>query len=154
MDSACGDVGERSECAAPNSREIYGVQLACNTTDTGQTVEAARMNRTDRHGIDKVCSLDTRTIATAVLALQTEQLRIPRQDDGVRAAKQIPSLPRRTRQRAHADPTQSLQPTGTAVRPHMGAGSTSRPQHSQTPRRAVPALSPAAYVERNWRASS
>lgn len=68
----------------------YGAQLARNATDTGyRVVEAARMNHADRHGVGKSDPLDARCIAAAVLPLQTEQLRIPRRDEGVRAATQI-----------------------------------------------------------------
>lgn len=68
----------------------YGAQLARDATETGyRVVEAARMNRADRHGVGKSDPLDARRIAAAVLPLQTEQLRIPRRDEGVRAAAQI-----------------------------------------------------------------
>jgi transposase len=68
----------------------YGAQLARNVADTGyRVVEAARMGRSGRHGIGKSDPLDARRIAAAMLALPTEQLRNPRQDEGVRAATQI-----------------------------------------------------------------
>ena len=67
----------------------YGAQLARNVADTGyRVVEAARMSG-GRRGIGKSDPLDARRIATAVLSLPTDQLRTPRQDDGVRAATQI-----------------------------------------------------------------
>lgn len=68
----------------------YGAQLARNVSDTGyRVVEAARMDRTGRHGIGKSDPLDARRIAAAVLSLPVNQLRTPRQDDGLRAATQI-----------------------------------------------------------------
>lgn len=68
----------------------YGAQLARNVADTGyRVVEAARMGRTGRRGIGKSDPLDSRRIAAAVLPLPIDQLRTPRQDDGIRAATQI-----------------------------------------------------------------
>jgi len=68
----------------------YGAQLARNVADTGyRVVEAARMGRTGRRGIGKSDPLDARRIAAAVLSLPVNQLRTPRQDEGVRAAAQI-----------------------------------------------------------------
>ena len=67
----------------------YGAQLARNVTETGyRVVEAARMSG-GRHGVGKSDPLDARRIAAAVLSLPADQLRTPRQDDGVRAATQI-----------------------------------------------------------------
>ena len=67
----------------------YGAQLARNVTDTGyRVVEAARMSG-GRRGVGKSDPIDARRIAAAVLALPTDQLRNPRQDEGVRAATQI-----------------------------------------------------------------
>ncbi len=68
----------------------YGAQLARHVTDTGyRVVEAAHIGRADRHGLGKSDPLDARRIAAAVLSLPTEQLRNPRQDQGLRAATQI-----------------------------------------------------------------
>ncbi|TQO20644.1 transposase [Rhodoglobus vestalii] len=65
----------------------YGAQLAGNVADTGsRVVEAARMGR---RGIGKSDPLDARRIAAAVLSLPVNQLRTPRQDEGVREAAQI-----------------------------------------------------------------
>jgi transposase len=67
----------------------YGAQLAGDVASTGyQVVEAARMSRS-RPGVGKTDVLDAGRIAAAVLPLPTDQLRTPRQDDGVRAATQI-----------------------------------------------------------------
>jgi len=67
----------------------YGAQLARNVTDTGyRVVEAARMSG-GRRGAGKSDPIDAQRIAAAVLALPTDQLRNPRQDEGVRAATQI-----------------------------------------------------------------
>ncbi|MGC5225310.1 IS110 family transposase [Micromonospora sp. DT81.3] len=67
----------------------YGAQLARNVTDTGyRVVEAARMSG-GRRGVGKSDPIDAHRIAAAVLALPTDQLRNPRQDEGVRAATQI-----------------------------------------------------------------
>jgi len=66
-----------------------GAQLARNVTDTGyRVVEAARMSG-GRHGIGKSDPIDAHRIAAAVLSLPADQLRNPRQDEGVRAATQI-----------------------------------------------------------------
>jgi transposase len=67
----------------------YGAQLARNVTDTGyRVVEAARMSG-GRRGVGKSDPLDAQRIAATVLSLPSDQLRIPRQDEGVRAATQI-----------------------------------------------------------------
>lgn len=67
----------------------YGAQLARNVTDAGyRVVEAARMSG-GRRGVGKSDPIDAQRIAAAVLALPTDRLRNPRQDDGVRAATQI-----------------------------------------------------------------
>ena len=68
----------------------YGAQLAGDVARTGyRLVEAARMGHTGRRGIGKSDPLDSRRIAAAVLPLPIDQLRTPRQDDGIRAATQI-----------------------------------------------------------------
>ncbi|MBS1907491.1 MAG: IS110 family transposase [Actinobacteria bacterium] len=65
----------------------YGAGLARAVTDAGyQVVEAPRMNARARHGIGKSDPLDAHAIATATLALESHQLREPRQDQGTRAA--------------------------------------------------------------------
>ncbi len=67
----------------------YGAQLARAVTNTGyQVAEAARMT-ISRRGIGKSDPLDAHRIAVAVLPLREEQLRTPRQDNGIRAALQI-----------------------------------------------------------------
>ncbi len=67
----------------------YGAQLAHNVADTGyRVVEAARTSG-GRHGVGKSDPLDARRIAATVLSMAVEQLRTPRQDEGVRAATQI-----------------------------------------------------------------
>jgi transposase len=68
----------------------YGAQLARAVATTGyRVVEAARMGRSGRHGIGKSDPMDARRIGAAVLPLESDQLRTPRQDDGIRAATQI-----------------------------------------------------------------
>jgi transposase len=58
--------------------------------DAGYDVaEAPRMNARQRRGIGKSDPLDAAAIATAVLGLDASQLRVPRQDKGVRAALRI-----------------------------------------------------------------
>ena len=68
----------------------YGAQLAGDVARTVyRVVEAARMGRTGRRGTGKFDPLDSRRIAATVLPLPIDQLRTPRQDDGIRAATQI-----------------------------------------------------------------
>ena len=68
----------------------YGARLARTATETGyQVVEAARMNARSNRGIGKSDPLDAGRIAAAVLPLDTQQLRHPRQDDGLRAALRV-----------------------------------------------------------------
>lgn len=68
----------------------YGARLAHNATDAGyQVVEAPRMNARANRGVGKSDPLDARRIATAVLSLDSDELRHPRQDDGVRAALRV-----------------------------------------------------------------
>jgi transposase len=67
-----------------------GARLAHNATDAGyQVVEAPRMNARANRGVGKSDPLDARRIATAVLSLDCDELRHPRQDDGVRAALRV-----------------------------------------------------------------
>ena len=68
----------------------YGARLAHIAADAGyQVVEAPRMNARAHHAVGKSDPLDARRIATAVLSLDSDELRHPRQDDGVRAALRV-----------------------------------------------------------------
>ena len=68
----------------------YGARLAHTATDSGyQVVEAPRMSARANRGVGKSDPLDARRIATAVLSLGSNELRHPRQDDGVRAAPRV-----------------------------------------------------------------
>lgn len=68
----------------------YGARLAAVAAGSGyQVVEAARMDSRASRGVGKSDPLDARRIAAAVLPLQGDQLRRPRQDDGVRAALRV-----------------------------------------------------------------
>ncbi|MGZ4532861.1 MAG: IS110 family transposase, partial [Mycobacteriaceae bacterium] len=68
----------------------YGARLAHTATGADyQVVEAPRMNARANHGVGKSDPLDARRIATAVLSLDSDELRHPRQDDGVRAALRV-----------------------------------------------------------------
>ena len=68
----------------------YGARLAAVAADSGyQVVEAARMDPRANRGVGKSDPLDARRIAAAVLPLQADQLRRPRQDDGVRGALRV-----------------------------------------------------------------
>lgn len=70
------------ECVA-----TYGAGLAAAVTRAGyQAVEAARMNAGTQRGVGKSDPLDARRIAAAVIPLKVDQLRHPRQHDGIRAA--------------------------------------------------------------------
>lgn len=65
----------------------YGARIARVATHAGYgVVEAPRMDARAQRGTGKSDPLDARRIAAAVLALDTDQLRHPRADDGVRAA--------------------------------------------------------------------
>ncbi len=73
------------ECVA-----TYGSALAREVAQFGYPiVEAARMNARANRGFGKSDPLDAHRIAAAVLPLRTDQLRHPRQDDGVRAALRV-----------------------------------------------------------------
>lgn len=73
------------ECAGS-----YGAGLARTATEAGyQVAEAARMDSRTWRGVGKSDLLDARRIATSVLALDTDRLRRPRADDGVRAALRV-----------------------------------------------------------------
>ena len=68
----------------------YGARLARTASEAGyQVVEAARMNARSNRDIGKSDPLDAGRIAAAVLSLDIEQLRYPRQDDGLRAALRV-----------------------------------------------------------------
>ena len=68
----------------------YGAGLASTVAAAGyQTVEAARMNARANRGVGKSDPLDARRIAASVLPLETDRLRHPRKDDGVRAALRV-----------------------------------------------------------------
>ncbi|MDV2978396.1 UNVERIFIED_CONTAM: IS110 family transposase [Actinomycetes bacterium ARC8] len=68
----------------------YGAILAGTVSSAGyQVAEAPRMGAKARHGVGKSDSLDALRIAAAVLPLQSNQLRTPRLNDGVRAALRV-----------------------------------------------------------------
>jgi hypothetical protein len=68
----------------------YGARIAHDASAAGyQVVEAARMNARAHRGIGKSDPQDARRIAQAVLSLDTTRLRIPRDDQGVRAAIRV-----------------------------------------------------------------
>lgn len=68
----------------------FGARLAAAAGDAGyQVVEAARMNARANRGVGKSDPLDAHRIAASVLPLEVNQLRHPRQDDGVRAALRV-----------------------------------------------------------------
>ena len=68
----------------------YGARLARLAADTGYSViEAPRMNARGHRGIGKSDPLDARRIAQAALPLETNKLRQPRADDGIRTAVRI-----------------------------------------------------------------
>ena len=82
-----GDLGALwvVECAA-----TYGAQLARHVTAAGyQVVEAARMSAKDNRGVGKSDPLDARRIAASVLALEADQQRYLRQNDGARAGLRV-----------------------------------------------------------------
>ncbi|EMQ99982.1 IS110 family transposase [Paeniglutamicibacter gangotriensis] len=68
----------------------YGAVLA-GTVSTARyrVTEAPRMSAKARHGVGKSDPLDARRIATAALPLPADQLRIPRLNEGVRAALRV-----------------------------------------------------------------
>lgn len=73
----------------------YGARLAALATANGyRVVEAARMSARTNRGVGKSDPLDARRIAAAVLPLKAEQLRHPRQNDGVRAALRVLTVAR------------------------------------------------------------
>lgn len=73
------------ECVA-----TYGAQLARAVSDAGYEVaEAPRLDAKTRRGIGKSDPLDAHAIAAAVLPLETDRLRRPRADDGVRQALRV-----------------------------------------------------------------
>lgn len=68
----------------------YGARVARAAADAGYAVvEAPRMNARANRGIGKSDPLDARRIAHAALPLHDTQLRLPRSDDGARAALRI-----------------------------------------------------------------
>lgn len=68
----------------------YSARLARSATDAGYAVvEAPRMNARANRGIGKSDLLDARRIAQAALPLADNELRLPRSDDGARAALRI-----------------------------------------------------------------
>lgn len=70
------------ECIA-----TFGARLARVAADAGyQVAEAARMDAKAHRNIGKSDLLDAHRIAAAVLPLNTDQLRCPRADNGIRAA--------------------------------------------------------------------
>jgi len=68
----------------------YGAQLASAVQRAGfEVVEAAAMNTRAHRGTGKSDPLDARRIAAAVLSLEPDQLRRPRNGDGDRAALRV-----------------------------------------------------------------
>src|SRR5699024_1893716 len=68
----------------------YGANIAQAVSALGYlVVEAPRMNARARRGTGKSDPIDARAIAAAVLALEEQQLRYGRQNDGVRAALRV-----------------------------------------------------------------
>ena len=68
----------------------YGARLARAAADAGYAVaEAPRMNARANRGVGKSDPLDARRIAQAALPLDHTQLRLPRTDEGARAALRI-----------------------------------------------------------------
>lgn len=68
----------------------YGAQLARTVTHAGYEVaEAARMDSRAHHRIGKSDPLDAHRIGAAVLPLETDRLRHPRSDEGVRPALRV-----------------------------------------------------------------
>ncbi|MGC2939525.1 IS110 family transposase [Brevibacterium sp. FAM 24638] len=68
----------------------YGAVLTGHIAAAGYpVVEAARMDAKARHGVGKSDELDSRRIAESVLRLDADQLRWPRQGDGVRQALRV-----------------------------------------------------------------
>lgn len=68
----------------------YGAQLANTVAQAGyEAVEAPRTQTRARRGVGKSDPLDARAIAAAALPLDPHRLRVPRQDDGVRAALRV-----------------------------------------------------------------
>lgn len=68
----------------------YGARLARTATDAGYEVaEAARMDARAQHRIGKSDPLDAHRIGAAVLPLETDRLRHPRSDEGVRPALRV-----------------------------------------------------------------
>ena len=65
----------------------YGARIARFAAQAGYgVVEAPRMDARAQRGTGKSHPIDARRIATAVLAVDTAQLRHPRADEGMRAA--------------------------------------------------------------------
>ena len=68
----------------------YGVLLAGAVGAAGYDVaEAPRMDARSHHGVGKSDLLDAHRIAAAVLPLETDQLRRPRLNEGIRAALRV-----------------------------------------------------------------
>lgn len=68
----------------------YGAVLTGHIAATGYpVVEAARMDAKARHGVGKSDELDSRRIAASVLPLGADQLRWPRQGEGIRQALRV-----------------------------------------------------------------
>jgi len=68
----------------------YGARLAAAVESNGyQVVEAPRMNARGNRGVGKSDPLDARRIAAAALPLEIDRLRVPREDDGVRAGLRV-----------------------------------------------------------------
>lgn len=68
----------------------YGAQIADHVGQAGyQVIEAPRTDPRARHSIGKSDPIDARQIAAAALATDTNQLRQPREAQGVRAALRV-----------------------------------------------------------------
>ncbi len=68
----------------------YGAVLTGHITMAGYpVVEAGRMDAKARHGVGKSDELDSHRIAESVLRLEADQLRWPRQGEGVRQALRV-----------------------------------------------------------------
>lgn len=82
--------GDQSALWVIEGVAAYGAGLAAACQQAGyEVVEAARMNARANRGVGKSDPLDAHRIAAAVLPLELEQLRRPREAEGVRAALRI-----------------------------------------------------------------
>lgn len=95
MSRAIAWVGRRTGGDAATLWVIEGVgsykaRLASAVSAVGYlAVEAARMDARGNRGVGKSDPLDARRIAAAVLPIELDRLRKPRQDEGIRAALRV-----------------------------------------------------------------